>query len=202
MDEMAQVVQTGGIRASLPKNSTGFLLVLEAVAAFAASVIFGLPYWVPVLFLVVGWWMMAQFHTPAGAMIAGNGAMGMAFAEFFFGFPDWISGLVGTAVVALLSLSFSTGGGSSADTAKSADANPIPYIVALVATRAFLALKYATVAGATSSTNIFDWVGLFVFGAIPNAPTIINVIFVMALQGTLVVYLVLVIKRIVNPLAN
>lgn len=202
MDELAGTETAGAIRATLPKNSTGFLLVIEAAAVFAASVFFALPFWVPVLFLVVGWWMLAQFNSPAGAMIAGNGALGLAFSEFFFAFPNWISGLVGTVAVALLSLSFSTGGGSSADTAKSADANPIPYIVALVATRAFLALKYASVADATGSTNIFNWLGLFVFGAIPGAPLVINVLFVMALQGTLLVYLVLVLKRIVNPVAN
>lgn len=187
---------------ALPKNSVGFILVLEMLAAIAAVIFFGLEIWVPVGFVVLGWWLLAQYKAPALAMIACNLWLGIAFAELIFAMPPpWVSSMLGAVAVAFVSLGFSRGGNPETETS-SGDQNVIPPILAIITTRAFLALKYATISEVTFTTNPLQWLGLFVFGAVPDAPTIFNLIFVVALQGTLIIYLVLMIKRLTNLVAN
>lgn len=190
-----------GMRKALPKTSTGFILVLEFLATIVATIFFGLDLWIPVLFAVVLWWMLAQYQSPALAMIACNLVIGIAFAELLFGLPPpWVSSMLGTLAVAFVSLGFMRGGNPEGGE-RTQDPSVIPIFIAMIATRAFLALKYATIHEISFSLNPLQWVTLFVFGAVPGAPVILNTIFVVALQGSLVIYLVLILKRLANPLA-
>lgn len=188
---------------ALPKNSVGFILVLEMLAAIAAVIFFALEIWVPVGFALLAWWLLAQYKAPALAMIACNLWLGITFAELIFAIPPpWVSSMLGTTAAAFIALGFFRGGNPEAEGGGGGDPNIIPPILALVTTRAFLALKYATINEISITLNPLAWFNLFVFGAVPDAPLILNTIFVIALQGTLAIYLILMLKRLANPLAN
>lgn len=85
----------------------------------------------------------------------------------------------------------------------SGDKNPIPLILAIVATRFWLSLIYVAITSIEdTSTNFLGWLGVFTLGVIPEFPTIVNVLLVIGLDGSLIVWLTLLLKRIANPVAN
>lgn len=83
------------------------------------------------------------------------------------------------------------------------DANPVFYMAMIVAIRAWLAYFYTSIAPIEGfEENILNWLTIFVVGVVPDFPTVANVLLFILLNGTLLVYLVLLLKRIANPLAN
>jgi hypothetical protein len=85
----------------------------------------------------------------------------------------------------------------------SGDQNPVFYIGLIVAIRAWLALFYTSISAITGfESNILNWLSIFVIGVIPGVPTVVNVLLFVLLNGTLLVYLILLLKRIANPVAN
>jgi hypothetical protein len=190
----------GGFRRALPAGSTGLVLGLEALALVVGNVFLRFPLWATMGFAVVAWWLLAQFKSVAAACMVSNAWLGAAFSELLFGFSPWVTSVAACVAVALASLGYTKGG--EASESGHGDPNVVPFIVAIVATRAFLSLKYAGVFALSPGVNIFQWLGLVVLGDIPGAPVVVNVLFVLGLQGTLLIYLVLVLKREVNPVAN
>lgn len=84
-----------------------------------------------------------------------------------------------------------------------ADQNPIKYMIMIVAIRFYLSLHLSSVTAIGSvSDNFLVWLTVFVIGIVPGYPVVFNTILFLALNGTLAVYLVLLLKRIANPLAN
>lgn len=184
-------------RPPLMPASVGFIMTMEAVALIGSWVVWGLPFWVVLQFAVAVVWMMASTRSPAAAMIVANGLIGMAFAHYLFGFPVWPSTVIGVVAVAMTSLHFTGSGGLSGD------ANPVPYVVAIVATRAYLAVTYTSITAVGDvGQSIFTWLTIFVLGIIPDVPVVVNVLLFIVLNGTLALYLTLLVKRIVNPLSN
>ncbi len=85
----------------------------------------------------------------------------------------------------------------------SGDANPVYYIGLIIAIRAWLAFFYTSITAIeTLESNILNWLSIFVIGTIPDVPTVVNVLLFVLLNGTLLVYLILLLKRIANPVAN
>jgi hypothetical protein len=85
------------------------------------------------------------------------------------------------------------------------DVNPIPIIIIVVASRAFLALMALATTVTGSSVDPADWF-FIALGTIPGMPgafgVVVNVVLFLALTLTPTVWGALLIKRIVNPVAN
>lgn len=192
-------------RGKLSGGAVGFLLALEGIMLITAWVFFGIDFWIPLQFWIIAAWMLLQARSVSAAMILSNGALGLAFAHYLTGFALWPSTLLGfIAVVSMaLSINDTIAARQNKSGAVSGDANPIAYIVAIIAGRAYLATSYTSVSELSSfSSNFLNWLTIFVVGIVPGWPTIANVISAALLNGTLLVYLALLLKRIANPLAN
>ena len=176
-----------------------FLLVGTALGV----IFFGLALWVPVLLAIVATYMAARGSEHATTLIATYAVFGYVLAVFLFGMPLWPAVLVGAGCTVMLCLAM---GNKSGDTAVAGKGDPsvIPIILAIVAERAFIFVVDTTApASLTSfSGNFLDWLGLFVFGTLPGVDPIIGVFFGIVTTGALAVYLVLLLKRIANPVAN
>lgn len=185
-------------RPSLGDRNVWLILTFEVVAVILARIFFGLPFPFVLQFALLGVVGLVVVGGPAPAMMLGNLALGLYAASYLFGFMLWPSSLVGGIAVLLLAFRF-----LSFASPTTGDVNPIAYITAIVALRTYLATFYATITGYSSvSNNYLNWITTFVVGAVPDWPVIANVVSIVVLNGTLLVYLVLLIKRIVNPLAN
>lgn len=185
------------MRIAAPGGATGIILGLELAALIVAIVFTGLDLWVAFGFVAIAWWVLAQFKTPAGASIAANGFLGLAFSEQLVGQPPaWVSAVFGMVACAMVALGYARGGNPESTTGGNGDPNLIPFIVAIIGTRAFLALKYTSVLALDANTSYLDWAAVYLVGAIPSAPILVNVVMVVGFQGTLAVGTAILIKRI------
>lgn len=200
------VAATNG-RPSLQHGAVSLMLAVEFIALIMSWILFGIDFWLPLQFGIIVAWMLTQARSPTAAMILGNGALGMAYAHYLAGFVLWPSTVLGVLAVLIMSLNLvgntTTAGDGARSTSTNSDSNPIAYIIAIIAVRAYLATTYTSVSEITSlSDNFLNWITIFVIGVIPGVPTLVNVILFFLLNGSLAVYLVLLLKRIANPVAN
>lgn len=183
-----------------PTGSVILIAVLEACGLAAAKILFGLDLWVVILAALCFVAAAMRTGSIAASLIVGNLSLGFAFATFLYGFPSWVSALLGISAIVVAGTYFTSRDGADPG---SNDANPILYIALIVAIRAWTALYYGTNTAITETPNDYlDWAALFVLGVLPDLPVLANVILFVVLNGTLIVYLTLLVKRIVNPVAN
>lgn len=202
-----------------PRGTTGDVIVEERVEAMPAGILlnllflligsmlatifFGLDLWVPVLLAIVAAYMASRGSEHATTLIATYAVFGYVAAIFVFGAPLWPATLIGAAATVMLCLSMGKKDGD-VGVAGNGDPSVIPIILAIVAERAFIVLVDTTAPAALTSfdDSILSWLGLFVFGTLPGVNPIVGVLFGIVTTGALAVYLVLLLKRIANPLAN
>lgn len=178
-------------------------LIFLLVGNLLASIFFGLGLWVPVLLAVVAVYMMSRDSAHATTLVTTYAVFGYVLAIHVFGVALWPAVLVGATATVMLCLGMGNKAGDTAVAGKG-DPSVVPIILAIVAERAFVVLVDTTAPAALTSFsgNILDWLGLFVFGSLPGVDPIIGVFFGVVTTGALAVYLVLLLKRIANPVAN
>jgi len=189
-------------RFQLPNGSIIITALLEFAGMGLAVFVFGMDLWIPIQILLVVSAIIFRGGTGAIILIAMNLLLGVDFAIFIFGFPSWPGGLVGMLAILMIATHFFSKQGEQL---QGKDQNPIVYLILIILTRAWAVLYFATgsqftEANATSSE--FTWITVFVFGSLPDLPALFNIIFIVLLNGTLLLYLILLLKRIANPVAN
>lgn len=173
------------------------ITVVASVAVVASVFLFGLSPWVPgTMGLVVGALALARSSLVTHLM-AGGITFALCMSVYIFGLPFVIPVAIGVAAIIAIgfqAMSLKTSNG---------DQNPIPYVVVVLSIRSWVAFSYAlappTIA---TSLDLGDWLGIWLLGTIPQFHWFVNGLLFLFFDGTLAIYGALLVKRIINPVAN
>jgi hypothetical protein len=187
--------ETSG-RRSLSSGSQYFMIAIEFLALLACRIFVGLDTIFLLQFSVLA--VFGLGFNAAMAMLLGNLGIGIYAAHLLAGLPPlWVSSLLGGFASLMLAFRFVKSTNST-----TGDVNPIAYMLAIAVFRSYLATFYSSIASFDSfDSNFLTWLTVFVIGIIPGWPVIANVVSAIILNGSLI-YLVLLLKRIANPVAN
>lgn len=183
-----------------------FVAILAQAGLMLSVLLWGIPGWVPILTALAAAGLMMRGFSGNAILFVGLAIVGMFFASVLFGLPpEWVFALLGVLGVLLIAIHLSTprGGGDVSMGGGSGDQNPIPMLLATIGIRAWLFAFNAT--GSTigdEAMNPLTWLVVIVFGVVPSFPILVNILLFIATNGSLILWLVLLNKRIVNPLAN
>lgn len=188
------------VRTALGDIAGFFVGICLALGLGLSAFLFGMDLWIAVLFALVFAACAMKTRSATASTMAGVASLGLAFSFFLWGFPVWPSAVLGAACVVVIATHFTSSSGADVG---SGDQNPIIYIAMIIAIRAFLALLYTEVSALTDeSPSFLTWITIFVVGVVPDFPILVNVLMAIVLNGTLIIFLVLLYKRIANPVAN
>lgn len=195
---MTEYVEIEEERREVPRVGVGLVVALEFIMMALSVIFFGFDLWPLLLCLAFVLFSRGRGMGASTTALLMQGILAYAFAFYLFAMPLWPAAFAGMAFIVFWVTSF-----AQTDKENAGDANPIIYILAIVISRAFLAQMYTEVTAVDSlSGNILTWLGIFVLGLVPGVPDILMAIFFILTNGTLTVYLVLLLKRIANPVAN
>jgi hypothetical protein len=188
-------------------SSSAFLFLgILWIALLVGVIFFALPLWVLALNILCVMALLLRGYGATASVMTGLLVCGSVFSSQLFTLPPvWIFAMLGVVAVVVIGIHLATPktGGAVSVLEGGGDQNPIPIILMAIGQRVWLfTFDASNTAWSDETPNIVTTVIASLFGVVDDFPLWVNAFLFVLVNGSLLLWGVLLLKRTVNPVAN